>query len=132
MGCTTTAMFSLTKLAFAAALAASAEAFRNPFDEGDDDEAVSISVNAGGFGADRVAVEIYDVQPTQDNISDRKLNLGEWRPNARNKVTFFGHYNDDITLLGSDSLAGKYVGLRCTESGNLVCSGQINVQEIDG
>merc|ERR1712150_167925 len=92
---TTTAMFSLTKLA-------SAEAFRNPFDDGqdylrgtvrctdgpdgarkgkvffhqldtgDEDEATSISVRAGGFGADRVAVEIYDEQPTQDNISARK------------------------------------------------------------
>ena len=44
----------------------------------------------------------------------------------------FGLYNDNITLNGPNSIEGKYIGLRCTASGNLVCSGQIKVKEFEG
>ena len=94
-------------------------------------EPTSISAAVRGAGADRVAIELYDADP-QDAANARVDNFGEFRPNRRNVVTFFGLYDDDITLNGPDSLEGAFIGVRCVESGNLVGSCQISVQEMGG
>ena len=43
--------------------------------------------------------------------------LGEFMPNARDVVSVYGLYNEDVTLNGVDSLEGGFVGVRCVASG---------------
>ena len=93
----------------------------------------SVSARARGAGADRVAIELYDEDPTNLAADDRIANFGEFRPNARKVVQVFGLYNDDAQLEGDASIDGKYIGVRCTESGNLigVCQVEVSLENAD-
>ena len=44
-------------------------------------------------------------------------------------ISFFGLYDEDITLNGVESLEGGYIGVRCLTSGDLIGSCQIDVLE---
>merc|ERR1712014_286077 len=68
----------------------------------------SVSARARGAGADRVAIELYDEDPTNLDAKQRIANFGEFRPNARKVVQVFGLYNDDAQLEGDASIDGKY------------------------
>ena len=93
----------------------------------------SVSARVRGAGADRVAIELYDEEPTNLPAQQRIANFGEFRPNARNVVQVFGYYNDDAQLEGEASIDGKYIGMRCTESGNLigVCQVEVSLENAD-
>ena len=92
-------------------------------------EPTSITAHVKGAGADRVAIEIYDSDPQNLTAADSLGQLGQFRPNAQNKVCVAGLYNDDITLQGPDSLEGAFIGFRCVESGTLIGACQLNVYE---
>merc|ERR1711877_107890 len=93
----------------------------------------SVSARARGAGADRVAIELYDEDPTNLDAKQRIANFGEFRPNARKVVQVFGLYNDDAQLEGDASIDGKYIGVRCTESGTLigVCQVEVSLENAD-
>ena len=73
----------------------------------------SVSARVRGAGADRVAIELYDSDPSDLDADQRIANFGEFRPNRRKVIQFFGLYNDDAQIQGDTSIAGKFIGVRC-------------------
>lgn len=97
-------------------------------DEGEN-EPTSVSARVSGAGADRVSIGIYETDPNNLTADDQMANLGEFRPNARNVVSVFGLYLDDVTLNGPDTIEGLFIGFRCVDSGTLVGSCPLRVRE---
>ena len=98
-----------------------------------DSDFSSVSARVRGAGADRVAIELYDADPTDLQPAQSVANFGEFRPNGRNVVQVFGLYNDEAQLQGDASIDGKFIGMRCVESGNLIgtCEVKVSLQNAD-
>merc|ERR1712156_553585 len=114
-------MISFSKIAFAALLAYSVQGRSARDDDAEYNRrfgksAAKKSVKARGG----IAANLFDEDPTNLDAKQRIANFGEFRPNARKVVQVFGLYNDDAQLEGDASIDGKYIGVRCTESGTLI------------
>ncbi len=101
----------------------------------DADEPVRIArarINGVPDGVEAISLDLFDENPMDVEDQDPRESLGEWFTNRRNGVMFGNMRREDLCLKNEDpdmSLEGKFIGVTCLESGNLVACCEIKVSK---
>ncbi len=101
-------------------------------DEGEPVRIMKARIQGVPDGVEAISLDLFDENPMDVQDQDPQQSLGEWFTNRKNSVAFGNMRRDDLCLKNDDpdmTLDGKFIGVTCLESGNLVGCCEIKVSQ---